>query len=74
MQISNDRPTVESTNGGSTTMAGLTVPSWDPVAARLIGTVLLEAIVLYVGYAGLERLVGPAILNALVGGDGVGSE
>jgi hypothetical protein len=61
-------------NGGSTIMAGLTVPSWDPVAARLIGTVLLEAIILYVGYAGLERLVGPAIMNALVGGDGVGSE
>ncbi|MFA9516698.1 hypothetical protein ACERIT_05710 [Halopenitus sp. H-Gu1] len=55
-------------------MAGLSVPTWDPQAAKLIATILLEAIVLYVGYAGLERLFGPAIMEALVGGDEIGSK
>ena len=50
-------------------MAGLEVPSWDPETALLIGTILLEAIVLYVGYGGLERLLGPRIMELLVGGD-----
>lgn len=50
-------------------MAGLEVPSWDPETALLIGTILLEAVVLYVGYGGLERLLGPRIMNLLVGGD-----
>jgi hypothetical protein len=50
-------------------MAGLAIPTWDPETALLIGAILLEAIVLYVGYAGLERLVGPRILNALTGGE-----
>jgi hypothetical protein len=50
-------------------MAGLEVPTWDPQAAVLIGAVLLEAIVLYVGYGGLERLLGPRLMEALVGGD-----
>ena len=49
-------------------MAGLEVPTWDPATALLIGTILAEAIVLYVGYGGLERLVGPRIMNALIGG------
>jgi ABC-type Fe3+-siderophore transport system permease subunit len=53
-------------------MAGLEVPSWDPQTALLIGTILVEAFVLYVGYAGLERLVGPHLMRLLVGGDGSG--
>ncbi|WP_415383418.1 hypothetical protein [Halosimplex sp. TS25] len=36
-------------------------------AALVIGVVLLEAIVLYVGYGLLERLVGPALVEALRG-------
>lgn len=50
-------------------MAGLTVPTWDPEVAMVIGTVLVEAVVLYVGYGGLERLVGPRLMEALLGGD-----
>jgi len=50
-------------------MAGLALPSWDPETALLIGVILLEAIVLYVGYGGLERLVGPRLMKLLVGGD-----
>jgi len=50
-------------------MAGLTVPTWDPETALLIGTILLEAIVLYVGYGGLERLFGSYLIQFLVGGD-----
>jgi hypothetical protein len=50
-------------------MAGLEVPTWDPETAVLIGTILLEAIVLYVGYGGLERFVGPYLMRLLVGGE-----
>ena len=50
-------------------MAGLEVPTWDPETALLIGTILLEAIVLYVGYGSLERLFGPYLMKLLVGGD-----
>lgn len=50
-------------------MAGLTVPTWDPQTALLIGTILLEAAVLYVGYGGLERLFGPYLMKLLVGGE-----
>jgi hypothetical protein len=50
-------------------MAGLEVPTWDPETALLIGTILLEAIVLYVGYGGLERLFGPYLMRLLVGGE-----
>lgn len=50
-------------------MAGLEIPTWDPETALLIGTILLEAIVLYVGYGGLERLLGPRLLGLLVGGN-----
>lgn len=49
-------------------MSGLEVPTWDPETALLIGTILLEAIVLYVGYGALERLVGPRLMEFLVGG------
>jgi len=50
-------------------MAGLTVPTWDPETAVLIGTILLEAIALYVGYGGLERVFGSRLMQFLVGGD-----
>jgi len=36
-------------------------------AAALIGIVLLEAIVLYVGYGALEQLFGPRIARLLRG-------
>jgi hypothetical protein len=50
-------------------MAGLAVPSWDPQTALLIGAILFEAIVLYVGYGGRERVVGPRLMDLLVGGE-----
>ncbi|SFH05969.1 hypothetical protein SAMN04488063_0040 [Halopelagius inordinatus] len=50
-------------------MAGLEIPAWDPETALLIGTILLEAIVLYVGYGGLERLLGPYLMKILLGGE-----
>ncbi|MCY4731763.1 hypothetical protein KY092_14485 [Natronomonas gomsonensis] len=50
-------------------MAGLEVPTWDPQAAILIGAVLFEAFLLYVGYGGLEKLIGPRLMEALVGGE-----
>lgn len=50
-------------------MAGLEIPTWDPETALLIGTILLEAIVLYVGYGGLERLLGPHLMEFLLGGE-----
>jgi len=55
-------------------MAGLEIPTWDPQTALLIGVILVEAVVLYVGYGGLERLVGPRLLDALVGGEAGGGE
>jgi len=36
-------------------------------AALLIGVVLVEAIVLYLGYGALERVFGPAITDAIRG-------
>ena len=50
-------------------MPGLEIPAWDPQTALLIGAILLEAIVLYVGYGGLERLFGPHLMRLLVGGE-----
>jgi hypothetical protein len=50
-------------------MPGLAIPAWDPETALLIGTILLEAIVLYVVYGGLERVVGPSLVTLLVGGE-----
>jgi hypothetical protein len=50
-------------------MAGLEVPTWDPQTALLIGTILLEAVVLYVGYGALERLLGSHVMKLLVGGE-----
>lgn len=62
-------PNYYAIDGDETTMAGLEVPTWDPATALLIGVILLEAVVLYVGYGGLERLLGPRIMRVLVGGD-----
>jgi len=50
-------------------MSGLEIPTWDPETAMLIGAILLEAIVLYVGYGGLERLFGPRFMRLLIGGE-----
>jgi hypothetical protein len=36
-------------------------------AATVVGLVLLEAIVLYVVYGGLERFLGPALVDAVSG-------
>ena len=48
-------------------MAGLTIPTWDPETALLVGVILLEAVVLYVGYGGLERVFGPYLTRVVVG-------
>jgi hypothetical protein len=48
---------------------GTVGPVWDPQAAFVVGVVLFEAVVLYVGYGGLSRLVGPRLLAAIAGGD-----
>lgn len=49
-------------------MAGLEVPTWDPQTVLLIGTILFEAFILYIGYGGLEKLVGSRVMKLLVGG------
>ena len=36
-------------------------------AGALVAVVLVEAMVLYVGYGGLERVAGPAVHHALTG-------
>jgi len=36
-------------------------------AATVVGLVLLEAVVLYVVYGGLERFLGPALVDAVSG-------
>lgn len=41
-------------------------------AVALVGIVLAEAILLYVGYGTLERLVGPVVTRILRGDCGVG--
>ena len=50
-------------------MAGLEIPTWDPETALLIGIILLEAVLLYVGYGAVERIVGPRIMNMLLPGE-----
>lgn len=50
-------------------MAGLEIPTWDPETALLIGTILLEAFMLYASYGGLERLFGPYLMKLLIGGE-----
>lgn len=48
-------------------MFGLETISGPTGAALLIGLVLLEALVLYVGYGALEELLGPTITRLLRG-------
>jgi hypothetical protein len=49
-------------------MAGLAVPTWDPQTVLVIGIILAEAVVLYFGWGGVERLVGSRLMEFLVGG------
>lgn len=48
-------------------MFGLETVDGPAVAALLIGIVLVEAMLLYVGYGALERLLGPSITRLLRG-------
>ena len=48
-------------------MFGLETASGVDGAALVVGVVLLEAILLYVGYGVLERVLGPTIVDALRG-------
>lgn len=48
-------------------MFGIESLSGPQGAAALIGLVLLEALVLYVGYGALERLLGPTLTRFLRG-------
>ena len=48
-------------------MFGLETASGPVGAALLIGIVLVEAVVLYIGYGALERVLGPAITDVLRG-------
>ena len=48
-------------------MFGLESLSGWTQAAAIIGIVLLEAIVLYVAYGGLESLLGPTITDMIRG-------
>jgi len=48
-------------------MFGLESAAGVDGAALVIGVVLVEALVLYVGYGYLERLVGPRLVAALRG-------
>ncbi|MFB6155918.1 MAG: hypothetical protein ABEJ22_08475 [Haloferacaceae archaeon] len=50
-------------------MFGLESLSGNVYAAAMVGVVLVEAMVLYVGYGGLTRAVGPTIKNAVGGGN-----
>jgi hypothetical protein len=48
-------------------MFGIETLSGNALAAALVGLVLVEAAVLYVGYGALERLVGEQIVRLLRG-------
>lgn len=48
-------------------MFGIESASGPEGAALLIGLVLVEALVLYVGYGALERLFGPTLTRFLRG-------
>jgi hypothetical protein len=48
-------------------MFGIESASGPEGAALIIGLVLVEALLLYVGYGGLERLFGPALTRILRG-------
>ncbi|MFB6243108.1 MAG: hypothetical protein ABEH80_03330 [Halobaculum sp.] len=49
-------------------MFGFESLSGTAQAVLVIGAVLVEALLLYVGYGALERAVGPKITEALRGG------
>ncbi|WP_191965827.1 MULTISPECIES: hypothetical protein [Haloferax] len=49
-------------------MFGIENLSGNSQAAALVGIVLVEAMVLYVGYGALESVLGPTVLK-LLGGD-----
>lgn len=48
-------------------MFGIETLSGNAQAAALVGIVLFEAIVLYIGYGGLERILGPSFKRVLEG-------
>jgi hypothetical protein len=48
-------------------MFGLENAAGPAGAVVVVGVVLLEAILLYVGYGALERLLGPRIIDILGG-------
>jgi hypothetical protein len=48
-------------------MFGIEQASPTVQASALVGIVLVEALALYVGYGQLERVVGPAVLEAIEG-------
>lgn len=48
-------------------MFGVETLSGNALAAALVGLVLLEAAVLYVGYGALEQLVGKHVVRLLRG-------
>jgi hypothetical protein len=48
-------------------MFGLENLSGNAYAAAMVGLVLVEAMILYVGYGGLTRAIGPAIKDAVGG-------
>jgi hypothetical protein len=52
---------------GIETLFGSGAVSGPTGAALLVGIVLVEALLLYVGYGTLERLLGPAITKILRG-------
>lgn len=49
-------------------MLGITLPAETVRAATVVGAVLVQALVLYVGYGGLERAVGPGVERLIEGG------
>ncbi|MFC7225774.1 hypothetical protein N0B31_00015 [Salinirubellus salinus] len=48
-------------------MFGIESASGPEGAALIIGLVLVEALILYVGYGALERLLGPTLTRILRG-------
>jgi hypothetical protein len=48
-------------------MFGLETLTGPTAAVAIIGIVLVEALILYVGYGALEQLLGPVITKALRG-------
>ena len=48
-------------------MFGIETLSGNTQAAALVGIVLFEAIVLYIGYGGLEQILGPSFKRVLEG-------